>query len=173
VKGVILLIRKCVCGRTIDVDSQLCSKHKKEFGTDSAKWPEWLKDWIKNYQRELDQEKNHLDLAYRDSRYYETAPGCYSTRALIHDPEDDNDDSGYIDDLIETEYDEWGNEIENIDGFSYVDIDKQINKEKAFDRRLEAINKGYYKLRPPKGKEVERLRKERLETHLYEDRNKY
>lgn len=167
------MIRKCVCGRTIDIDSQLCAVHKREFGTDSSKWPDWLQEWMKNYNKELNQEKNHFEYAYDDNKNYNTVPGCYKTKALIDDPEGDNDDLEPLDDLLDSEFDEWGNVVENVEGFGYVDIDNQINAERAFNRKLEAVSKGYLRPRVPKGEDVEMLRRARLETHLYEDRGKY
>lgn len=47
----------------------------------------------------------------------------------------------------EDEYDEWGNKIEWIDGFQYVDVDKVIDAEHRFERRLKLIAEGKIKPR--------------------------
>jgi hypothetical protein len=39
----------------------------------------------------------------------------------------------------ENEYDEWGNKVEWIDGFQYIDVDKVIDEERAFNRKLVAL----------------------------------
>jgi hypothetical protein len=41
---------------------------------------------------------------------------------------------------LETEYDEWGNEIEWIDGFRYVDIDNVTSAEKEFEEELKYLS---------------------------------
>ena len=67
--------------------------------------------------------------------------------------------------FFEEEYDEWGNEIEWIDGFQYVDIDKVIDAEKRFNRRLRAINSGYIKVKTAADDELEEQSKRIAENN--------
>ena len=65
------MIRYCVCGVPIPVDQPFCVTCKEIYGTKNTEWPEWLRVWMANYKRELDQENLHRH---------------YSTEAIIGDP---------------------------------------------------------------------------------------
>ena len=153
--------RKCICGACIDINSQLCSECKQIYGTSSSEWPVWLREWIKSYQRELDQENLHRNFAIDEKAMVGKALENLNQK-LSGDP-----------DYFEFELDEWGNEIEPIDGFNYVDVDRITACEKHFERRLRAINNGYFKPKMLTGEKLEKARRARIETHLYEDRHKY
>jgi len=153
--------RECICGERIDINSPLCSECKSIYGTLSSEWPVWLKEWMRDYKRELDQENLHRNFALDEKTIAGEAIANLNQK-LSGDP-----------DYFEAELDEWGNEIEPIGGFSYVDIDRITACEKHFERRLRAINNGYFKPRTPKGEKLEQARRARIETHLYEDRHKY
>lgn len=153
--------RKCICGACIDISSQLCSECKQIYGTNSSEWPVWLSEWVKSYQRELDQDNLHHNLAVDEKAIVDHAKTNLSYK-LSGDP-----------DFMEIELDEWGNEVELLDGFSYVDQDSVTACEKSFERKLKAIHNGYVKPRMLKGEKLEQARRARVETHLYEDRNKY
>ena len=42
---------------------------------------------------------------------------------------------------FEDEYDEWGNRIDWIDGFQFVDLDKQVEQERDFERHIKNLSK--------------------------------
>jgi len=41
---------------------------------------------------------------------------------------------------FEIEYDEWGNEVEWIDGFRYIDVDRATAAEKEFEDELKYLS---------------------------------
>ncbi len=47
----------------------------------------------------------------------------------------ENSPSGF-----EDEYDEWGNRIDWIDGFQFIDVDKALAQEKAFEQKLKHLS---------------------------------
>jgi len=57
------MMRNCVCGKQIPHNRQLCASCVIEYGSDSSKWDEWLKDWMQNYQAELNRERDYLHLS--------------------------------------------------------------------------------------------------------------
>ena len=57
------MMRNCVCGKPIPHNRQLCASCVIEYGSDSSKWDEWLKDWMQNYQAELNRERDYLHLS--------------------------------------------------------------------------------------------------------------
>ena len=57
------MMRNCVCGKQIPHNRQLCASCVIEYGSDSSKWDEWLKDWMQNYQAELNRERDYLYLS--------------------------------------------------------------------------------------------------------------
>lgn len=67
--------------------------------------------------------------------------------------------------FFEDEYDEWGNPVEWIDGFQCVDIDRVIDAERRFERRLRAINNGYIKVKLADSDEIELQRKRMAESN--------
>jgi len=57
------MMRNCVCGKQIPHNRQLCASCVIKYGSDSSKWDEWLKDWMQNYQAELNRERDYLHLS--------------------------------------------------------------------------------------------------------------
>ena len=57
------MMRNCVCGKPIPHNRQLCASCILEYGSDSSKWDEWLKDWMQSYQAELNRERDYLHLS--------------------------------------------------------------------------------------------------------------
>ena len=57
------MMRNCVGGKQIPHNRQLCASCVIEYGSDSSKWDEWLKDWMQNYQAELNRERDYLHLS--------------------------------------------------------------------------------------------------------------
>jgi len=58
-----MLKRNCVCGKPIPHNQQLCASCLSYYGVNAGGWPLWLTEWLKNYQAELDSERNHQHLA--------------------------------------------------------------------------------------------------------------
>lgn len=58
--------RYCICGQYIKSSYQLCAKCFKLYGRDRKVWPEWLQEWLKSYQAELDRERNHHELTLHE-----------------------------------------------------------------------------------------------------------
>ena len=54
--------RLCVCGVPIPANRALCYTCRQDYGLDRTLWPEWLRVWMRNYQRELDYELRHDDI---------------------------------------------------------------------------------------------------------------
>jgi hypothetical protein len=133
-----MMQRECVCGKPIAVNSRLCSDCKALYG-EVLDWPDWLVGWMSDYQRELSQQFLHQDLAIFDDE-------TFTAREKQLRQQSDSSIG------VEPEFDEWGNEIEIIDGFPYVDQDKVIAEEKEFDSYLKYLSE----LSP---KEKARLRK--------------
>jgi hypothetical protein len=63
-------MRQCVCGEQIEPCLNLCDKCKHKYGSKQATWPEWLSNWMKNYQKELNYERNNFHLKYIDEINY-------------------------------------------------------------------------------------------------------
>jgi len=57
------MMRNCVCGKQIPHNRQLCASCIIEYGSDQTKWDEWLKDWMRGYQTELNCERDYLHLS--------------------------------------------------------------------------------------------------------------
>jgi len=115
--------RKCVCGAMIAINSQLCSECRRKYGK-QVDWPEWLSDWMVSYQKELDRENLHQDLEiFDESSAVEAAK--LNLYMLDHDEV-----------CPDTEFDEWGNQVEVVNEFNYVDMDAVIACEKSFERKL-------------------------------------
>ncbi len=134
--------RECVCGTAIAINSQLCAECRKKYGAKSSSWPVWLREWMQDYQKELDQEYLHQHLELIDEETFtaeDSSAGGNSKWVYLEYPE--------------PEFDEWGNEYAVIDGFKYIDVDVIDSQEKSFERRLR-----YLSNLPPK--EKARLRKQ-------------
>ena len=59
-------MNKCFCGETIPKNARLCRDHLTEFGIDPKEWPTWLAYWIKDTQREKNDERNDPVKLYYD-----------------------------------------------------------------------------------------------------------
>ncbi len=57
------MMRNCVCGKPIPHNRQLCASCIEKYGSDSSKWDEWLLDWMRSYQAELNQERDYRHLS--------------------------------------------------------------------------------------------------------------
>lgn len=53
------MMRYCVCGIPIQNGYCLCIECRKLYGLDRKEWPEWLREWMKSYQAELQYERRH------------------------------------------------------------------------------------------------------------------
>lgn len=53
------MMRYCICGKFIWKNKSLCEDCVKKYGSDRTKWKQWLIDWVKSSQKELDYENNH------------------------------------------------------------------------------------------------------------------
>ena len=53
--------RLCVCGKLIKNGMRLCPACYKEYGTNSAKWPEWVQFLVGDIKREMRYESKHRD----------------------------------------------------------------------------------------------------------------
>ena len=51
--------RYCVCGKKIWKDKTLCVDCMHKYGLDREAWPEWLRDWAKSIQKEMNYENRH------------------------------------------------------------------------------------------------------------------
>lgn len=69
--------RYCVCGEKIKLKQELCAACYATYGKDRVEWPEWLQDWIKSTQNELNDERNHLEYELHDET---KGKGVKSTR---------------------------------------------------------------------------------------------
>lgn len=58
--------RTCVCGAEIPWNRSLCRRCREEYGPDREQWPEWLRFYVADVQRELDTERLHRDLELLD-----------------------------------------------------------------------------------------------------------
>lgn len=52
--------RLCVCGVPITTRSHLCVSCQEIYGNIRADWPEWLREWMRSYDRELAYERQHM-----------------------------------------------------------------------------------------------------------------
>lgn len=73
--------RQCLCGRAIRYRDALCPWCLKRYGEDRDAWPEWLRFWVADTQRELDVERGHHEelfneewLGHVDDRYPSERP---------------------------------------------------------------------------------------------------
>ena len=84
-------MRNCVCGKQIPHNRQLCARCVEEYGSDSAKWPAWLTDWMCSYQKELNSERDyhHLSIDVDDGVVIANPPfklkGCREESHLYED----------------------------------------------------------------------------------------
>ena len=53
--------RRCVCGTKIAWGHTLCAECLKAYGARRNEWPEWLRFWVDDTQRELNAERNHRE----------------------------------------------------------------------------------------------------------------
>ena len=53
--------RLCVCGKRITSNFELCSECLSIYGDERNEWPEWLKFWVNDTRREIEQEKRLCD----------------------------------------------------------------------------------------------------------------
>lgn len=67
--------RYCACGKKIPQYFNICGECAKKYGTNHSDWPEWLRDWVKMYQSELDYERNNYHLEYIDEVLVERVGG--------------------------------------------------------------------------------------------------
>lgn len=72
--------RYCVCGQKIKLKQELCAGCYAEYGQDRAQWPEWLQDWISSAQKELNDERNHLEYELHDETKGKGVKGARKTR---------------------------------------------------------------------------------------------
>lgn len=72
--------RYCVCGQKIKLKQELCAACYAEYGQDRAQWPEWLQDWIKSAQNELNDERNHLEYELHDETKGKGVKGTRKSR---------------------------------------------------------------------------------------------
>ncbi len=73
--------RQCVCGTKIAWGHTLCAECLKAYGARRNEWPEWLRFWVDDTQRELNAERNHREqtlnedwLGHVDDRYPSERP---------------------------------------------------------------------------------------------------
>ncbi len=48
--------KRCVCGKVITSQFDLCAKCQAEYGTDRSAWPEWLVFMVADMKRERRQQ---------------------------------------------------------------------------------------------------------------------
>lgn len=72
--------RYCVCGQKIKLKQELCAECYATYGQDRVEWPEWLQDWIKSAQNELNAERNHLEYELHDETKGKGVKGTRKTR---------------------------------------------------------------------------------------------
>jgi len=120
--------RYCVCGLRIAPSTPLCARCARQYGTKVEAWPEWLKFWVRDVDRERKRENRHQDLEFREEIDYEIYGSPKGKPTSTPDP------TGF-----EIEQDEWGNEISWINGLQYVDVDKQRRAENEFQARLRSL----------------------------------
>jgi len=58
--------RFCPCGKKIRIDRRLCGECADIYGLDPDEWSEWLRWYISDIQRELDDERNNQYLSIDD-----------------------------------------------------------------------------------------------------------
>ena len=49
--------KRCVCGKVITSNFDLCDKCQSEYGTDRSSWPEWLVFMVADLKREYRQQR--------------------------------------------------------------------------------------------------------------------
>ena len=61
--------RYCTCGVPIPTNRIFCVDCHLMYGKDRTKWPDWLIDWVRNYQKELDYENqaSNREMSYPES----------------------------------------------------------------------------------------------------------
>jgi len=55
------MMRNCVCGKTITLNSRLCSECAEIYGLEPNEWPEWLRWMLSDIQRDVQYEHTHND----------------------------------------------------------------------------------------------------------------
>lgn len=55
--------RQCICGVPIRMDRELCICCLELYGKRRKDRPEWVNDWLRSYQRELEYEQKHPTLS--------------------------------------------------------------------------------------------------------------
>lgn len=58
--------RLCPCGKRIPLSQSICSACARLYGTNRAAWPEWLRFYVRDRQRELDGDRRHDELTIFD-----------------------------------------------------------------------------------------------------------
>lgn len=62
------MVRHCVCGKVITLNSSLCNDCLKEHGSDPEKWAEWVRFLVSDEQKEIDRQRRHPELSLNDER---------------------------------------------------------------------------------------------------------
>jgi hypothetical protein len=137
---------------------------------------------MKSYQRELDSDKNHLELAIFDDEYFDPKKVHLNKLPRPHSSDDAESGDIAVRDFVDLPLNEWGDKPSAIRGFSFMDPRWVMVHEKQFERHLAYL----YNL-PPEEKAQRRaldarndkkyypnvgLRGCRYECHDYEDRSK-
>lgn len=85
--------RRCICGKQIKPRWALCPDCLKLYGPDRSKWPDWVKSSVKSIQKELNQERRHLELSLDDENFQEGVSGARKVRTFTYDPDEGWDES--------------------------------------------------------------------------------
>ena len=70
--------KECVCGAEIRNNRSLCRECADIYGYDESEWPEWLRWYVNDVQRELNDERNNQHLSLDDIE--PTAQGGYRAK---------------------------------------------------------------------------------------------
>lgn len=54
-----MIERQCPCGARIPLWASLCAKCREQYGDDRSKWPQWLRWYVSDIQREINYLRRH------------------------------------------------------------------------------------------------------------------